>query len=75
MNIKTATYWGTTVLFALALGAAGVADLLLTPDMAAANEIIMAARAHWFDDEDTPPAEDTADEGDANVVEREGVSA
>ena len=38
MNIKTATYWATTVLFALALGAAGAADLLLVPDMAAAMQ-------------------------------------
>jgi N utilization substance protein A len=26
-----------------------------------ANEIIMAARAHWFDDEPETPAEDLAD--------------
>ncbi len=33
----------------------------LAPSMEAANEIIMAARAHWFDDEDVP-AEETASE-------------
>jgi len=38
MNAKTVTYWTTTVLFSLALGAGGAADLALTPDMAAAME-------------------------------------
>jgi len=38
MNAKTITYWTTTVLFSLALGAGGAADLALTPDMAAAME-------------------------------------
>ncbi len=49
------------------------------PDLDTANEIIMAARAHWFDDEEAPSTDDVADEADpaesADAVEREGVSA
>ena len=32
----------------------------LAPGLDEANEIIMAARAHWFDDDDAPAAEAAA---------------
>jgi hypothetical protein len=38
MNPKSAIYWGATVLFCLALGAGGAADLALTEDMAQAMD-------------------------------------
>ena len=37
----------------------------LAPDMETANDIIMAARAHWFDDEPDPAAGDEASEDGA----------
>ena len=36
----------------------------LAPDADVANEIIMAARAHWFDDEDAPEAAANSEGGD-----------
>ena len=38
MNARTIAYWTTTVLFSLAIGAAGAADVALTADMVAAME-------------------------------------
>lgn len=38
MEPKTIGYWATTGLFALAITGAGIADVMLTPDMAAAME-------------------------------------
>ena len=39
----------------------------LAPDADVANEIIMAARAHWFDDEDVPEAAADSEGGDEAV--------
>ncbi len=47
-------------------------DFTLTEDEA--NSIIMAARAHWFDDEE-PAAEPTADEASAEATESETETA
>jgi len=41
---------------------------------AAANEIIMAARAHWFDDEEATPAGDDSEAPSADGVEDEGAA-
>ena len=44
--------------------------------MAWANEVIMAARAHWFDDDDEPQAEgESADEEGGEAAEKQEPAA